>query len=373
MMTKAARFMIAVVLLVVVTLASPLSAFAQDADQSWRQGFDPYQKQSWGDAERLFRRALEQGGEAFDRWGWLHMVLGIVLHNRNKNNEAVSELQTAKELVAEDSERFQVNHALAQVYLVRGNSGDYDRALAAENEASQYASGREMQGLIDRTLGFAYYFKEDWRNAASKLQTVTELRSSDPQVWSFLGRALFERGQPDQALEAFQKTLQLKSNDKQALVLSARLQLDKRNYQQAIRFAETAIRDYPQDLQVRGMLGRAYLGGRRYSDAILQFEQVVQTEGTSKGPAFYNLGQAYQAEENHAKAIENYTAALEHLSEGSGSRAECLYDLGFVYEAAGVYDDALQAFEASAALAGSEKLTEAIDRVKERIRRAKEQ
>ena len=88
------------------------------------------------------------------------------------------------------------------------------------------------------------------------------------------------------------------------------------------------------------------------------------------GNSHYNLGQAYQAAGDDGRAIESYTNALTHLPAGD-LRADCLYDIGFVYEKVGRYEDALQALEDSAAINAAAKTTEAIERVKERIRRQK--
>ena len=355
-----------------MALTLPLGAWAQNPDTAWREGYKAYENQNWAQAESLFRSALQQGGEAYERWGWLHMVLGVTLYHRSKHSEAISELQTAKELVAEDAERFQVNHALAQVYLGRGNSGDYDRAVAAENEASQYASGGQQRAVVAKTLGQAYYYKEDWGRATTQLENASRTLSADATVFSMLGRANFERGQFDGAMEAFRTALRHDSGNRQALLYAARIYLDRRDYDQAVSMAERAIAADPQNTTTRSMLGRAYLGARRYRDAIQQFEQVVQGTGTSKGPSYYNLGQAYQATEDDGRAIDSYTSALGFLAEGSATRAECLYDLGFVYEKVGDYESALQALEASSAITQQAKVTEAIERVRERIRRQKE-
>ena len=370
-MTNASMKCLVVMGLFLCLLATPTVAMAQDADTSWKEGFKAYEARNWQEAERLFRRALQEGGEAYQRWGWLHMVLGTTLYQRGQHSEAISELQTAKELVTEDQERFQVNHALGQVYVGRGDSGDYDRAIAAENEAGQYAGNGQQRALVAKTLGQSYYYKENWDRARQQLETASQQRTSDAQVFAFLGRAYFELGQSQPALEAFQKAVQLDRTNKQALVLAARISYDNRDFTEAVQYAERAIQAYPQDANVRNQLGRGYLGAKRYDEAIQQLEQVVQIGGTgSRGAAYYNLGQAYQAVANDGKAIASYLSALENLGQGTATRAECFYDLGFVYEKVNQYEDALSAYEDSAGISEAGKVTEAINRVKERIRRA---
>ncbi len=360
-------------LIIVAALVWPSAAFAQDAeaaDKAWRAGFKAFQDGNPRQCITQMRAALKAAGEVYERWGWLRKTLGICLAQRRQHDEAISELQAAKELVSEDQDRFEVNHGLAQVYVARGNAGDYDRAIASENEAAKYASGSRRKALVAKTIGQAYYFKENWRNAIEHLEQSARSRSTDADLAQKLGRAYLESGNTGKAMEWFQKTLSLDRNNTAAITNMGRLYLNEGKWTEAVRYLQQAVRADAQSMQVRNLLGRAYLGDRRYNDAITQLVQVVQSR-SSDGGAHYNLGQAYQASGNDANAIESYTDALAYLVAGSTTRADCLYDIGFVYEKVGRYDDALQALEDSAAIDASTKTTEAIARVKVRISRQK--
>ena len=350
--------------------AVPGAAMAQDPDALWRAGAQAAQSGNAQGCIDNLRAALQAGGEAYERWGWLHLTLGMCLAQRNQRDEAISELQIAKDLVTEDSEHFRVNNTLAQVYISRGAAGDYDRAIAAENEAGQYAGDANMRGLHSKTLGQAYYFKEDWSNAVRHLGDAAGTRTTDVDVAQKLGRAHFESGNTSQAKEWFEKTLSLDRNNTAAITNLGRLALDDQDYAGAINFLGRAVQADPQNMQIRNMLGRAYLGTRDYGNAISQLNQVTQAR-PSDGNAHYNLGQAHQAAGNDAQAIASYQSALQHLAAGSAARAGALYDIGFVYEKVGNYEDALAAFEDAASVNPDSKTTDAIERVKERIRRQK--
>lgn len=365
------KHLVVPVALLVLALAWPTSAWAQDPDAAWRAGYDAFQNGNYQGCVDQMRTALQAGGEAYERWGWLHLTLGVCLAARNQRDEAISELQTAKELVSEDSERLEVNLNLAQTYVARGNSGDYDRAIAAANDAGQYGGNAAQQGVLNKTLGQAYYFKEDWSNAAEHLAAAAETRNNDEDVAQKLARAHYELGNIQQAKQWFETTVRLNSDSKTARVYLGRIALDQRDWDQAIQSLQRAVQADPQDMQVRNMLGRAYLGAKQYDQAVQQLQQVVQGR-PNDGNARYNLGQAYQADGDDGRAIEQYTEALNYLPAGSNIRAAALYDLGFVYEKVGRYEDALQAFEDSAAIVEDAKVAEAIERVKERIRRQKE-
>lgn len=362
---KHKAWVVALVGALLVGAVGPFPASAQGSE-AWKLGYQAYENQNWAEAERQFRQALEE----YEQWGWLHMMLGITLYHRHQYDEALTELEQAKEMVDKDQERFQVNHALAQVYLGQGN---YDQAIAAEEQAAQYASGnRQMTAMTEKTLGAAYYQQKDWRQAVQHLENAAGVRTSDAAVYSMMGRAYFELDRNQQAQDALQRAIEINADDKTGLYFLGLLYLRQRQWEDAVRVAERAVREHPQDTAIRNMLGRAYLGAKRYREAVQAFQLVVQdTQGRNDGNAHYNLGQAYQALERDAEAIEEYLTALEYLNQAQ-TRAECLYDLGFVYEKVGRYEDALEAFEDSAEIQSSQKVAEAIDRVRERIRRAKE-
>ena len=247
-------------LVFLMALAWPGAARAQDAEAAeaaYQAGYAALQASNWQECVSQFRAALQHGGEAYERWGWIHMSLGICLGQRQQRDEAISELQTAKELVATDLERFQTNHALAQVYVSRANSGDYDRAIAAENEAAQYAADANQRALVAKTLGQAYYFKEDWRNAIQHLTAAAEARSSDSDVAQKLARAHYEAGNVDDAMQWFQTTQQLDQNNSTAAIYIGRIHLDRRNWAEATQALERAVRAEPQNMQARNMLNRS--------------------------------------------------------------------------------------------------------------------
>lgn len=368
--TTASRLLIPLICAALVLPAASLEA--QEPQALWNQGRAALESGDWREANRLLRAALDAGGEAYERWFWLRLYLGVTASHLQRYDDAISELQLAQELAAQDQELFQAHHALAQVYLTRGNSGDYDRVVAAETEAAKYASGQQ-RALVEKTLGQAYYFKEDWGKTIEHLQPAAEARPDEAVVQAMLGRAYFETGRTDQAMDALQAALSSDRNNLRALIYLTRIHLDRRNYDDAKQMAERGLSVDPQNGTLRNLAGRAYLGSGDYQQAIRAFDQVIQGDIGSKGPAYYNQGQAYAALEQWPEAIRAYQNAVQNLTAGSATLAECLYDLGFALEKAELYEDALAALEDSAEIRTSEKVTEAIERVKERIRRQKEQ
>lgn len=351
-------------LLGVALVAGALApAVASAQQETWQQAHQAFQQGNWPQAEDLFREVTSE----HNTWGWGFMMLGLTLANRGKLDEAVDNLQTAKELVETDEERFQVNHNLGQIFL---RLDRYDEAVAAEDDALQYAQNATNQGQVAWGKAQAYYAQENWSAAITALETALETKSGDAAVHSRLGRALYETGDLASAEEHLQQATQIDRDNRLGHYFLGVINLEQRDYQAAVRSAEAAVQADPQDPNIRNLLGRAYLGAERFQEAEQAFRVVLQDQ-PNDGSSRYNLGQAYQFQERYAEAVAEYQQALSYLPAGSEVRAKCLYDLGFSYEKAGNYQDALQAFQDSAEISSTAQINEAIERVQERIRREK--
>ena len=364
---RANRYVAAIVgAALAVSFVLPGVASAQD--EKWRQAFDVYQQRNFSGAETLFREVCTEYEDAGQPWGWCHMMLGATLAQlgSNKRQEALAQLELAKELVADDSERYMVYSTIANLHLLDRNWG---QAIAAADDAAAFAN-TEQRGLLAKIKGQAYYQQQDYPNAATELETAIQTRTGEANLHAFLGRAYFEMGDKAKALPELTEAAQLDGNNRIGLFFAARIQLDDGNYAQAVALAERAIRAHPQDTSIRNLLGSAYLGVDRYADAIQQFEVVIQ-DRPNDATAIYNLGQAYSAMENWPKAAEQFQRAQNLFPAGGATQAALLYDLGIAFESINRYDDALRAFRDSAAISDNVDKQDAIDRVVERIRRAK--
>ena len=133
-------------------LLLPSAALAQE--ENWKKAYQEFERKNYRQAETLFREVVEQ----YEEWGWGHLMLGIMLSELGRRREALDYLQTATELVSEDVERFQVNHAIGQIHLLEMR---YDRAIAAENEASKYAQTSDERRVVANGGAWALGRKAD--------------------------------------------------------------------------------------------------------------------------------------------------------------------------------------------------------------------
>ena len=364
---RANRYLVAIVgVALAVSFALPGVVSAQE--EKYMQAFQAYQAGRFAEAETMFREVCTEYEDAGAPWGWCHMMLGVVLAQQgaSKRQEALAQLEIAKDLVTEDSERYQTNFAIANIHLLNDNWG---QAIAAADDASAFAGAQQAAG-ISKVKGQAYYQQQQWQQAATELAKALEGREGDANLHAWLGRSYFELGQKDTALPELMQAAQIDGSNRIALYFAARINFDNQDFTQAANLAERAIRAHPQDTNIRNLLGMAYLGDDRFQDAIQQFEVVI-ADRPNDGIAIYNLGQAYLAQEEWARAVEQFQAAQNLLESGSATQASLLYDLGIAFERLSRNQDALRAFQDSAAIRETTNVQDAIERVQERIRRGK--
>ena len=87
-----------------VSFALPGAVSAQE--EKYLQGMRAFQQGNMPEAETIFREVCAEYDDAGVPWGWCHMMLGAVLGQQGprKRQEALAELELAKELVSDDSE-----------------------------------------------------------------------------------------------------------------------------------------------------------------------------------------------------------------------------------------------------------------------------
>lgn len=365
---RANRYLVAIVgAALAVSSALPGAVSAQEAEK-WQQAYQAYQQQNMAQAESLFRDVCAEYEDAGVPWGWCHMMLGVVLAQRGsaKRQEALAQLEIAKDLISDDVERYRTNFAIANIHLLDENWG---QAIAAAGDAAAFA-GTPQQASIAKVKGQAYYQQQQWSNAAGELEKAVAGRSSEANLHAWLGRSYFEMGQKDKALPELTQAAQIDRGNRVGLYFAARINLENGNWTQAVALAERAIQAHPQDTNIRRLLGNAYLGADRFADAIQQFEVVI-SDRPNDANAIYNLGQAYIAMENWGKGAEQFQKAQNMFPAGSASQGKLLYDLGIAFERLGRNDDALRAFTDAKTINDTTDVQDAIDRVQERIRRGK--
>ena len=147
-----------------VSFALPGAVSAQE--DKWREAFNAYQQNNFSRAETLFRDVCAEYEDAGQPWGWCHLMLGATLGQMgpSKRQEALAQLEIAKELVTEDGERYQAHSSIANIHLL---DRTWSQAIAAATDAEPFANA-EQAGLLSKIKGQAYYQLMDYRNTPAE-------------------------------------------------------------------------------------------------------------------------------------------------------------------------------------------------------------
>jgi Flp pilus assembly protein TadD len=148
--------------------------------------------------------ALVLDGECGDAW----RELGYALWMKKKYEQAASSLVEAIKVNPRDRTAYQ---HLARVFQAMNESGEYPDAIRACRAAI-----RVDEECADawRELGFAYWKKADYNQAAKCLMKALDLKPADPRTYAYLGGLLRETGEDELANKAEQKRRSLERGDK---------------------------------------------------------------------------------------------------------------------------------------------------------------
>ena len=165
-------------------------------------------------------------------------------------------------------------------------------------------------------LAAVYMSEENPQLAIATLREAVKLNRKDPELWNALALAYMQRGAHAEAEKTFKKGLR-KDRDDAALNLNYGYLLSNLGrHEEAIERLEVAREDltYAEPAKVLNNLGWAYLQVGRDADAVAHLEEAVRRQPNWCG-ARYNLGAAYVAAEEKAKAAESFEVVAQTCAD----------------------------------------------------------
>jgi tetratricopeptide (TPR) repeat protein len=226
--------------------------------------------------------------------------LALALYKGGRIPEAAQEL---RRVVDADSANKNAVLLLADCHLQMGNDGEVvlllenrevdlgDDRLYAYLLGNAFIRQNEIprgQAWIDRLfkggdtaearvlMGVAHIRRSDYQSALAEFQRAAELAPTLPNVQSFLGRALMERGQRPEATEAFRKELARNPNDFDSNLYLGLLKRDENQLDEALDHLKRASRLRPGDVRVLYGLGSVHFAAGRVEEAQRALETVVK-------------------------------------------------------------------------------------------------
>jgi len=135
----------------------------------------------------------------------------------------------------------------------------------------------------------------------------------------YLGNALCQEGEVDEAIVHYQRALQLEPDNAKAHIVLANALLQKGNPDEAILWYRKALRIEPNNFEAENNLGNALLKKNRWDEAITQFDKALRIK-PDYAEAWYNLGVAKSQKGNVDEAEASYRQALAIKSDYADAR-----------------------------------------------------
>lgn len=197
-----------------------------------------------------------------------------------------------------------------------------------------------MDNMIKEALDF--YNKKEFEKALNVFEKILEHSSATPAIYNNMAMCYFNIPNFDKATEYFIKALSLDNKLPQAYINLSDIYFRQKRYLEAIELLQNAVYYLPDVPVLKHYLARVYMADSRldlaipmldevlekdydnydahwdfgrvcfdlgdYAGAIEHFEKVI--EGCSNNELiFYQLGQAYEANDELSKALSNYLKA----------------------------------------------------------------
>jgi len=193
------------------------------------------------------------------------------------------------------------------------------------------------------------------------------------QVYQLRGSAYYSMERFDQAVADLEKAISIqRGGAKESLQLGiAHYQLG--NMAEARRYLELAASLNPNSAEAKRFLSRTQyaeavtaIQEAKYQRAITSLQEFIG-ENPDDGEAWYNLGLALLFSED----LEAAERSLKRSAELSPDSWEIFDRLGYLYEKKKRFQDSIGSYRKAFQLHQDPRITESIERVEERIRRAK--
>lgn len=226
-----------------------------------------------------------------------HLMMAEIYQQQNEWDEALDVLLEAEQRKPEESE---VVRQLGTVLLHLG----YD-----EEARKRLERGTDDDPGVLANLGMVALEQGQPEKAAKYFRAALEKESS-PLLWGYLGDALSQQDNLDEAEEAYRKALAEDEGDYSSLFNLAAILTRQDRLEEAREFYERAI-------AVRSDSGEAHLqlgilaDRQEDSEAAVQYYRQALLLGLENGMIHYRLGFLLAAEGNGTEAIDHFSKAFE--------------------------------------------------------------
>jgi len=241
------------------------------------------------------------------------------------------------------------HHMLGKSYFMLG---DFPKSAAELETALRISPGNYD---ISYTLGLAYLKQHQIAPTQQIFDRMVKQLGDRPQLRIIFGRAYRETGFLAEAIEEFKKAVALDLHFPRAhyyLGLTYLLKDGAARLPDAEQEFKIELASNPDEFFANYYLGIVYLMDREWDQAITFLQKTVLIQPNNPDP-YFHLGQAYQATERYAEAIEALRKSIAlnpSLSHNEYQVATAHYRLGQSLLKAGQKEDAQKELQLSGEL-----------------------
>lgn len=215
---------------------------------------------------------------------------------------------------------------LGEAYLAGGN------LMAALRELKKAEAYDPEDHITQFDIGLVYFYRERYDQAIQYFEKAIRLKPDYAPAVNSLGNAYLEKGEWDNAIEAYRKIVEdvFYGTPHFAVSNMALAYYQKKEYPQAEKYFLEALKLKPDFTNALGGLGMTYIAMGRHADAVQKLERAVR--GNPKLPQLhYELGRAYRGLGDRQKAREEFQRTVELAPESPmGDEAQRqIKELGF--------------------------------------------
>lgn len=189
-------------------------------------------------------------------------------------------------------------------------------------------------------IGLIHMRREHLEEALTRFRQAKLLDPLQPKPYLLEGFVLMRQKNMEEAEQVFKAVLSLDSGSHRALLGLGEVFLNKRRYDEALTHLREALRYNPQLLAPRLLSARIYAEQGKLDEAIGEVRTVLEID-PGQARAYLQLARLYASQNDHGKAAETLSLAMEKLPNDSVSG---YLKLGLLAADLKLYDVAERAF-----------------------------
>ncbi|MBM4137690.1 MAG: tetratricopeptide repeat protein [Nitrospira sp.] len=230
-----------------------------------------------------------------------------------------------------------INEAIALAFK-HYQAGNLQQAQDIYNEILQ--KNPQDSGIM-YLLGIIYYQEGNYDLAIEYIRKALEFNPlSDAYAYFYLGNALKNKKQFDEAITCYQRALQMNPQLIEAYHNLAWIFQEKNQTDEAITYYQKALNLNPALADAYYNLGTIFQDRKQFDDAITFYQKALEIDPTL-ADAYYNLGILFQQRKQFDKAIEFHQKALQFNCD----LIDAYFNLGTSYENKKQYDEAIAHYQ----------------------------